>query len=223
MCGYRRIPFDWPRLVVAFIYMSTTAAIIQVLADESQKDAATDWPLDIATLLLFLATAALAYFAFRGLRQLKEVRSDRHTQIVSALLERWSSPAMLEAFELQSHYSDTELRDLFARWDDPRATDLLEEHERVTEERLRQVLIRIPDYFEDAAMLAQSGELNDNAFRNQFGGLAAAYWQRYWHLAVKQMQQSDHEVYELFEELAREETPAGVPGLGRTNASGASW
>jgi hypothetical protein len=202
-----RIPIDWPRFTVAFVMMVAITSAFEWLppAAENTAGGSTDWWVFGATAALALITLGLVVAALRALRQLDEAKRDRHTQIFLALARRWEGEAMTEAFLLAAAYTDVTLAKLFAGRVRAPIPDPRRERKRLEKARHRIILLRIPDYFEDAVLLAEKGGVDMDWFRDQFGGLARDAWDRYWHLAVKQLQQDGPHVYEHFEDLAARE------------------
>jgi hypothetical protein len=164
----------------------------------------------VATLALVVATGVLAVAAIKGLGQLRvavqqldEVRADRNVLIFSDFGLRWEGEPMTEALVLAQKFSGEELAALFKRGaDGTRLTNPFKERRRQREERERVILLRIPSYFEDVAIVAQAGSLNDDIrFTDNFGGLASELWPK-WRLTVKQFQEVDPTYYSEFEQLA---------------------
>jgi hypothetical protein len=166
------------------------------------------WWLFAATAALVGVTAVLAAAALTALRQLRvavdqldEVRRDRHVQVFSDLGRRWEGPEMTEALVRESDYTPTSLAALFARPPIEPSHNPIREHRRALEDRDRVVLLRVPNYFEDAAMIAKAGGLEARLFRDNFGGVAVDEW-KLWAPAIKTLQKADPDSYVEFERLA---------------------
>lgn len=64
------------------------------------------------------------------------------------------------------------------------------------------MLLRVPNYFEDAASIAKAGGLDAELFYESFAGVAADEW-AVWGPAVKELQKGDPLIYVEFEALAK--------------------
>jgi hypothetical protein len=61
----------------------------------------------------------------------------------------------------------------------------------------------VPNYFEDAAKIAEAGGLDWEQFTDNFDGVAIVCW-KIWDLAVMELQEEDPLAYEEFEKLAND-------------------
>jgi hypothetical protein len=206
------VQFDWGRFTIAFIVMAAITASIQVVADLHLPNAETTdtpvWWLFGATAALFVATGILAGASIFALRRLREIRRDRHIAVFTTFAARWEGAPMAEALAAEVPYTDETLSDLFAKSNQAPADNPDEERGRQEEARTRLALRRIPDFFEDAVMAAQRGGLDMKLFRDEFGGIAIARWER-WHLAVNTMREVEDDLayveFERFSEEVRRE------------------
>lgn len=166
-------------------------------------DAAT-WAVAAATFLLAGITFALALAAWKVRDQLKEAKRDRGVQVFSEFGRRWESPELTEALALEARFTPEQLEAFFETPWRPRSRLPWVEKRRYAHERNRVVLLRVPNYFEDLAMIATAGELDAHQlFTEEFCTVAAEEWDQ-WGLTVKAMQRNDKDptVYGEFERLA---------------------
>lgn len=168
------------------------------------------WWLFGATAGLACITLALATAAIKALgrlqvavQQLEEVKRDRLVQVFSDLARRWEGAAMTEALAREIEYSPAQLAKLFAERSGEPLSNPLKERRRRQRERERLVLLRVPNYFEDALMIAKAGGLEAVLSRENFGGVALDEW-RQWKPAVKALQKADELAFVEFERLAEE-------------------
>jgi hypothetical protein len=173
-------------------------------ANSLVADAAADaaWALVAATLLLFVATAVLAYAAFKALGALKAATQDRHVEFFAEMGRRWQSNEMVDALQIQKTYTPEELNGLFERDRESRLAHPVAEARRQREIRERILLLRVPNYFEDAVIAFRAGGLDQNLFEENFGGVAVEMWKA-WGLAVIGMQERiDELTYSEFASFA---------------------
>jgi hypothetical protein len=169
------------------------------------------WFLFVATVCLVGVTAWLAIAATSALTQIVEAQRDRNVTVFAGLAERWQSFPIAEALELEQDYTPTTLAELYAKRGEEPHTDPSEEAQRKEDVQARVKLTRIPNYFEDALMIARVGGLVENATFNEFlSGIAVQEWEL-WGPTLKQMQSEDDLAYIEFEryalqEIARDET-----------------
>jgi len=168
------------------------------------------WFLGSATAVLAGATIALAVFTRRALGQLKvaireleEVQRDREVAVFSDFGRRWESQEMTEALHIELEYSAEALRRLFTRAGHDPYRNPFKERRRLREARRRVVLLRVPNYFEDAAFIAKAGGLEGALFSENFGGVAVDEW-RIWGPTIKLLQEEDPTAFEEFERLAKQ-------------------
>src|SRR5262245_11491004 len=168
------------------------------------------WWLFGATAALALVTTGLAVAAFRALRQLglaveelEEVKRDRHVEVFTEFGRRWESREMTEALEEEKDYRPDDLVELFKAANREPSWNLFKERRRKSAAKTTVLLLRVPNYFEDAGMVYRAGGLDQTLFADNFGGVAVDEWER-WHLAVKKLQETDPLSYVEFERMALE-------------------
>ncbi len=156
----------------------------------------TDW-------LTAIASVVVAVAAMAALRQLAEARSDRHVAVLLELGRRWEEPPMTEALTLSRIYGREGLRRLFTG-DMPTSPfkNPLKERQRQRVIKHRLLLLHVPNYYEDSAMVAQEGLLKEDSFVENFGGVAIDDWEL-WDLAIAEMRTRTARAYDEFEALAR--------------------
>src|SRR5438445_2985310 len=129
-------------------------------------DVAT-WLIAAGTLLLAGATGALAIAAWKALgqlhlatrqldvaiRQLDEAKKDRHVQVFADMGSRWDGSGMVEALRKEKDYSTRRLGRLFARAYAPPSRNPLRTAASKRAGRKTTVLLRIPNFFENLALL----------------------------------------------------------------------
>jgi hypothetical protein len=165
--------------------------VVAAGAAASQTTDAPVWWLVVATTVLASATVGIAVGAFFALRQLKEVRQDRHVHAFLEMGNRWQGAEMTEALKMEVDYTADELSEMFARVyaaGDTRSLDPNREKARRREAKDARVLLRVPYFFEDVAMIAKVGGLEDKALSDYVGGLAADEWRK-WGQTIKTMQE----------------------------------
>jgi hypothetical protein len=161
------------------------------------------WVLAGATIALATATTVLAWAARRALDQLREVKEDRHVQVFSDMGNRWASREMTEAFHLEVKYTPDSLTRLFDRAAADRSRRPIREHRRRQAERETVILLRIPNYFEEAGTIARIGNLEPELVNDYFAGVANTKW-RLWGPTLKSFQKFDEEAWVMFERMAKQ-------------------
>lgn len=168
------------------------------------------WITAFATVALVAVTGVLAAAAWRALDQLRiaidqldEVKRDRHVEVLDTMGRRWESHEMTEALQLEIDYSPQSLVRLFAHAARPPSRNPVLERGRRQARKQTIVLLRVPNYFEDAATIAKAGSLESSLVTETFGGVAKDEW-ALWKLAIKTLQQSDPLAYVEFERMAEE-------------------
>jgi hypothetical protein len=160
------------------------------------------WILAGGTIALAIATAVLAGAAIRALIQLDEVKRDRHVQVFSEMGLRWSSAEMTESLQLEYRHTPETLLELFeiAGFDyEPR--NALQRRRQLRAQQEKVVLLRVPNYFEEAATIAEVGGLDSALSDDYFGGVAKDEWEL-WRPTIKKLQQTDPEAFGQFERMA---------------------
>jgi hypothetical protein len=174
------------------------------------------WFLFIATGVLALVTGALAWAAWKalgqlrvGLQQLKvavdqleEIKRDRHVQVFTDMGTRWASQEMTEALQMEVDYTAESLARLFERASRDPSWNPMREYRRKRAEKATVVLLRVPNYFEEAATIARVGTLEGEVVDDCFGGVAKDEW-KLWGLTLKSFQEKDKEAWVTFEQMAK--------------------
>ena len=110
---------------------------------------------------------------------------------------------MGQALTLEPRYTRKSLAELFQKSDPPDRTNPDELRRYLRDSRHRVILIRIPNYFEDAAIIASVGGLDERFVHDSIGGVAVDTW-RFWEPTIRVLQQDDAISYEKFERLVRD-------------------
>jgi hypothetical protein len=176
--------------------------------------AVTGWLTALATVALVAVTAVLAAAAWRALgqlrvaiEQLEEVKRDRHVEVLGEMGRRWESDQMTEALQMEVDHTPTSLVRLFERAAHPPSRNPVRERSRRRARKETIVLLRVPNYFEDAATIARAGSLESNLVTETFGGVAKDE-SSLWKPAIKKLQQADPLAYVEFERWPRRPTSA---------------
>jgi len=165
------------------------------------------WWLVVVTSALVAVTGALAVAAFLALgqvritlgqltaavAQLDEMKQDRHVQVFADLGQRWQSAEMAEALLLEQEYTPTGLARLFERKSSLPTWNPLRRRRGIRDRQAEVVLLRIPNYFEDAILTAKAGSLNEELFAENFGGVVIAEWAK-WSAAIEVIQRTKDEL-----------------------------
>jgi hypothetical protein len=168
------------------------------------------WITAFATAALVAVTGALAAAAWRALDQLRiaidqleEVKRDRHVEVLDEMGRRWESHEMTEALQMEVDYTPQSLVQLFEHAARPPSRNPVRERGRRRARKETIILLRVPNYFEDAATIARAGSLESSLITRTFGGVAKDEWSL-WKQAIKTLQQSDPLAYVEFERMAEE-------------------
>jgi hypothetical protein len=135
--------------------------------------------------------------------QLEEVKRDRHVDVLDEMGRRWESREMTEALQLEAEYTPQSLVRLFEHAARRPSRNPARERSRRRARKETIVLLRVPNYFEDAATIARAGSLESSLVAETFGGVAKDEWSL-WRPAIKALQQSDPLAYVEFERMAEE-------------------
>ena len=149
-----------------------------------------------------IATLALALAALYALRQLGEIKRDREVAVIIDLGRRWDDPPMTEALKLEAAFSPDALAHLAAISGEPRTERSLEDVRRREAIENLQILLRIPNFFEDIALIADAGGLDSRLLSRTFKGIALEEWD-YWQPAIAKLREKDPWSYSQFEWLLR--------------------
>jgi hypothetical protein len=117
---------------------------------------ATDWApvVTVAILLIALLIAA---------RQLYQTVRTRHASMLEDLSRRWDEPLLVEARELAAKHGD-QLREWIEYYWTPTVSPEL------------FVLLRIPNFLEDLAVLEDRGAISFRIVKESFGGAIVFTW-----------------------------------------------
>jgi hypothetical protein len=158
------------------------------------------WALVAATFMLVVVTGVLAGAAIMALRELDEAKTDRHVQVVTSLAARWNGEMLVSALSAEQLYTEEELAEIVTKARGDPTANPLRELRRKRAIRELVVLLRIPDYFEDLAFMAQRVNLDDDALAN-FKGLVVDEWKA-WEPAIGELGRTgDPYSYRRFEAL----------------------
>jgi hypothetical protein len=138
----------------------------------------------------FVVTAIGAWFAYD---QVKETRRDRHIQVLSEFGRRWDEQLLWEARERQFLYTDEQLAARVDKWFKTQDRDVSDV----------PILLRVPNYFEDLAIMVEAGRLEVKYVAQAMGSLALRMWE-YWAPAVEKMREQAPTSYTQFEKLVGE-------------------
>jgi hypothetical protein len=152
----------------------------------------------------FLGTAAGVFVAARQLgatrRQVDESRRDRQAGVIAEWGRRWDDDRMSQARSRALRYDNVELAELVARRNQ-RGWSVTPSLARTVRRRELQVLLRVPNYFEDLGLMVEYGGLEVDLVAKMIGALALHEWRR-WELAVAEMQKASPSSYSRFQRLA---------------------
>ena len=109
---------------------------------------------------------------------------------------------MTDALQMEVGYTPDSLLALFERAAANPSTDPVLEAERKTARKDRIILLRVPNYFEEAAAIQKVGSLEADLIDDYFGGLANDEW-KLWKPTVKKLQESDKQAFVEFEQMAK--------------------
>jgi hypothetical protein len=163
-----------------------------------------DWHLvihgEVANWLVAGGTIALALAALWALRAVGEARRDRHVQILVAMGRRWEAAEITEALQNSRDYTPNELALLV----EASRTGPKGDPKRAVAEKKLIVLMRVPNYFEDAGLMSRVARMEDDLIDDYWGGVAIDEWST-WEPAIRKIQEKDKRAYEEFERLAKED------------------
>jgi len=162
-------------------------------------DEGTDWLAWIGAVSGVVLVGAAIY----ALRQLGEMRSDRHVQIMLEFARRWETAEMTQALQDSRDYTPEGLADLVVA----ARTGPKGDPTRAAAEKKLIVLMRVPNYFEDAAFIARKERMEPELIEDYLGGVAIDEWST-WEVAVEKLQEKDPRMYEEFKRLAKEDKAA---------------
>jgi hypothetical protein len=175
------------------------------------------WFTGIATFLLFVTTAVLAAAAWKALGQLKvalrqlavtveqlaEAKKDRHVQVFTDFGRRWDEPALTEAQILAPQFSRAELAQVVDTAYRGHSWNPLKNRRTQQANVHLNVLLRIPNFYEDLGAVVQMGTLDLDRVSKSYKAVATVEWD-YWSLAMARMRAEDPYTYLVWEELVQE-------------------
>lgn len=124
-----------------------------------------------------------------GLDQIAEARRDRHVQVLGGLAERWAGPRLEESRNLMIEHGSEGIATLIkAYFEEPGKKPEVE------------TLLRVPNFYEDVAILVDSGGLEFDLVWRAFAGPALGCW-RYWEGGIRLIQSKDAGAYAEYERL----------------------
>jgi hypothetical protein len=149
----------------------------------------------IGTLVTAAAAVAGAIAAYLALGQLEETRRDRHVQVIADLGRRWDDAQLAAARKKQLEYLSVPLSWKVEQW---------LAHPDTDSEAMLLLLLRAPNFFEDLAVMVESGSLDLRLVGNVFKGLALSQW-LYWEPSIRIIRDyREPEAYTQFEALVRQ-------------------
>jgi len=168
------------------------------------------WMTAFATVVLAAATAVLAKAAWRALDQLRiaidqleEVKRDRHVQVLDEMGRRWEGDEMTQALQMAVDHTPEGLVGLFERAARPRSGNPMRDRRTRRARKDTIILLRVPNYFDEAATIAQAGSLESTIITGAFGSVAKDEW-NLWKPTIKKLQENDEGAYAEFERMAEE-------------------
>jgi hypothetical protein len=172
--------------------------------------AVAEWLTALATLALVAVTGVLAAAAWRALDQLRiaidqleEVKRDRHVAVLDEMGRRWEGWEMTQALQMAADYTPEGLVRLFQRAAHPRSANPMRNRRTRRARKDTIILLRVPNYFEDAATIAKAGSLESTIITEAFGSVAKDEW-ALWKPTIKKLQENDEGAYAEFERMAEE-------------------
>ncbi|HEX3254630.1 MAG TPA: DUF4760 domain-containing protein [Gaiellaceae bacterium] len=148
----------------------------------------------IGTLVTAAAAVAGAIAAYLALGQLEETRRDRHVQVIADLGRRWDDAQLAAARKKQLAYASVPLSAKVEQW--LRHPD--------TDSEAMLLLLRVPNFFEDLAVMVESGSLDLRLVSKAFKSPALRQWQ-YWEPSIRVIRDhEDPDSYAQFENLVRQ-------------------
>jgi hypothetical protein len=153
---------------------------------------------DWAAVVTAISTAVLALGVFIAVFQVRELKRARHLQWIFEIARRWDDDK-LEASRLALQAFDREGVQLGEK---TRAWLALERHDDPELEKDMILLTRLPDFFEDVALMVDYGRLDLALVWQSLSGPAQVAWKA-WCPAVQAWRElSDRDAYTEFERVA---------------------
>ena len=171
------------------VLVSPAQVLAILLAETSDKPV---WALFWATVGLAVVTAGVVVAAFRALGQLTETRMDRHLQVIGELGRRWDADDLVTARNKVLPYDEVQLAEEVAKClAKPGSGEL-------------QVWLRVPNFFEDLALMVELGGLDMRPVDLAFGYMVKRGWQ-HWEPSIIEMRKTrGADLYAQFEALAKQ-------------------
>lgn len=127
-----------------------------------------------ATWVLVTATLGIAVAALFALRSLGESKRDRHVQLIAELGRRWDEEKLAEVRTKPLAFDNVQLcEEITGCLASPEGSDLY-------------VLLRVPNFFEDIALMVESGGVDEELVNRAFRDLTLDQWE-YWEKAIAAM------------------------------------
>lgn len=168
------------------------------------------WYLFGATVALACITLGLVIAGFRALRQLEFAREaleagkkDRHVQVFFDMGHRWDGPEMVESLQEERLYDSRQLEKLFAKAYAPRSRNPFKEHAARRASTKTVTLLRVPNFFENLALIIKAGSLDLDFVNRDYGTVAKEGWKK-WEPAMMELRKTDPHSYQEFQWLVDE-------------------
>ena len=171
-----------------------SARIISVMAVVTMAPSWADQLAALGTLVTACGAVAAAIAAHLALGQLDETRRDRHVQVIADLGRRWDDAQLAAARRKQLEYLSVPLSRKVEQWlADPD-----------TDSETMLLLLRVPNFFEDLAVMVESGSLDLRLVSKVFRTIAFRQWQ-YWEPSIRIIRDRHGPgAYAQFEALVRQ-------------------
>jgi hypothetical protein len=147
----------------------------------------------IGTAVAAVGIVVAAVGAWLAFNQLRETRRDRHIQVLTEYGRRWDDDRIAEARLEVQRFTSLELADEVVKW----LTPPREEHSPMP------ILLRIPNFFEDLAIMVECGRLQIGLVARSWLPAAVREWE-YWSDAVEKMREYEPTAYVEFEKMVRD-------------------
>jgi hypothetical protein len=146
-----------------------------------------------AEILGAIASAVAGLGVLIAVVQLGSIKRDRHLGWIFEISRRWNEDKIEESRLALSKYDSDIVASKIERWRNGKAPD---EHEML-------VLSRLPDFFEDVALMVKRGRLNVGFVWQALSGPVEKWWAFWEESVVVFRQKGDPEAYTQFQWLAR--------------------
>jgi hypothetical protein len=149
-------------------------------------------PIDWPAWLTAIGTAVLAGGIVIAVFQLRELKRDRSLQWIFEMGRRWDNEKLEHSRVALRACKEEALAAKVARWGTPGFS--AEEEVEMTE------LIRLPNFFEDVALMFEHGRLNTDLVWQTFSGPAFEAWEG-WKASMPALREHDPLCFSEFEKL----------------------